>query len=281
MGQKVNPIGLRVGITRGWQSKWFANKKEYSDYLHSDLKMRKYIKNKLDFAGISKVEFERAGSKVKVKIYAARPGLIIGRRGAEVDKLKEELMQYANGEVSIDIHEIKNTEIDAQLVAKGIATQLEKRASFRRVMKKAVTSCLASGGLGIKICCSGRLGGAEMARTEEYKEGKVPLHTLRADIDYGFAEAFTTFGAIGVKVWIFKGEIIKGQQVENKEEAPAKKEKPFKKIKTVNKNQAENTENLEEETNDIIKENIKEKKLTKAKIVKKVDTKSKKKEQKE
>ncbi len=209
MGQKVNPIGLRLGIIKTWKSKWYANKKDYLEYLHSDLKMRKYIIKKLTFSGISKVEFERAGEKIRVKIYAARPGLIIGRKGSEVDKLKDDLQNFTNGEILIDIHEVKNTEIDAQLVAQGVATQLVRRAAFRRVMKKAVNNCISNGALGIKISCSGRLGGAEMARTEGYKEGKVPLHTLRADIDYGFAEAYTTYGTIGIKVWIFKGEIIK------------------------------------------------------------------------
>lgn len=211
MGQKVNPIGLRVGIIKDWQSRWFANKKDFVKNLHSDLEIRKYIKKKLSFAGISKVEFERAGEKVRVKIFAARPGLIIGRKGSEVDKLKEELLAFTTGNVFIDIHEVKNPEVDAQLVSMMVATQLEKRASFRRVMKKAVMGCISNGGLGIKIACAGRLGGAEMARTEGYKEGNVPLHTLRADIDYGFAEALTTFGIIGVKVWIYKGDIIKGK----------------------------------------------------------------------
>ncbi|MBU0650526.1 30S ribosomal protein S3 [bacterium] len=210
MGQKVNPIGLRVGVIKDWQSRWYANKKDFVDFLHKDLKMRKYIKKKLAFAGISKVEFERAGEKTRVKIYAARPGLIIGRKGSEVDKLKDEMFQITKGPVLIDIHEVKKTELDAQLVSDMVASQLEKRASFRRVMKKAVTNCLNNGGLGIKISCSGRLGGAEMARREGYKEGKVPLHTLRADIDYGFSEANTTYGIIGVKVWIFKGEILGG-----------------------------------------------------------------------
>jgi small subunit ribosomal protein S3 len=210
VGQKVHPLGLRLGIIKTWKSSWFAGKKDYIEYLHADLKMRDYIKKKLSFAGISDVRFERRGDKVKVLIHAARPGLIIGRKGSEVDKLKDELREITNSEVFVDIHEVKVQELDAQLVSAFVAMQLEKRASFRRVMKKAVTSARSAGALGVKIACAGRLGGAEMARTEGYHEGKVPLHTLRADIDYGFSEANTTYGVIGVKVWIFKGEIIKG-----------------------------------------------------------------------
>jgi small subunit ribosomal protein S3 len=225
VGQKVHPYGLRVGFIKPWHSNWFATKKEYANFLHLDIKMRDFIKKKIGFAGISAIDFERAGEKVRIKIYAARPGLIIGKKGSEVDKLRDELQDMSGSKVFIDIHEVKVPEADAQLVAEGIAMQLEKRASFRRTMKKSVNNALNAGVLGIKVSCAGRLGGAEMARTEGYSEGKVPLHTLRADIDYGFAEAYTTFGVIGVKVWIFKGEVIEGAEEPVKVE---KKEKPIK-----------------------------------------------------
>ncbi len=201
MGQKVNPIGLRLGINKSWSSKWFAEKK-YGDLVHQDIKLRKFLKKKFYHAGISKIEIERAADKAKVNIHAARPGIIIGKKGSEIEKLKKDLDGMTGGETIINIMEVRKPEIDAQLVAENVALQLERRIAFRRAMKKSVTSALKFGAKGIRITCSGRLGGAEMSRTEWYREGKVPLHTLRADIDYGFAEARTTYGAIGVKVLI-------------------------------------------------------------------------------
>ena len=211
MGQKVHPVGFRLGIIRSWESKWYAEK-NYSDLLHEDIKLRNYLKKRLYHAGISKIEIERAASKAKVNISAARPGIIIGKKGSEVEALKQELAKLTDKEVFINIQEVRKPEIDAQLVAENVALQLERRVAFRRAMKKAVTQSLKFGAQGIKIECSGRLGGAEMSRREWYREGRVPLHTLRADIDYGFAEAKTTYGIIGVKVLIFKGEILRKDQ---------------------------------------------------------------------
>jgi len=207
LGQKVHPIGFRLGVIRTWESKWFATA-DYARLLHEDLKLRNYLKKRLYHAGISKIEIERAASKAKINIFAARPGIIIGKRGAEVEALKKELAKLTDKEVFINIQEVRKPEIDAQLVAENVALQLERRVAFRRAMKKSVSQSLKFGALGIKITCSGRLGGAEMSRTEWYREGRVPLHTLRADIDYGFAEAKTTYGIIGVKVLIFKGEVL-------------------------------------------------------------------------
>jgi small subunit ribosomal protein S3 len=207
LGQKVNPIGLRLGINKSWSSKWFAEKK-YGDLVHQDIKLRKFLKKKFYHAGISKIEIERAADKAKVNIHAARPGIIIGKKGSEIEKLKKELDGMTGGETIINIMEVRKPEIDAQLVAENVALQLERRIAFRRAMKKSVTSALKFGAKGIRITCSGRLGGAEMSRTEWYREGKVPLHTLRADIDYGFAEARTTYGAIGVKVLIYHGDVL-------------------------------------------------------------------------
>ena len=207
MGQKVNPIGLRLGINKGWSSKWFAEK-NYGDLVHQDIKLRKFLKQKFYHAGVSKIEIERAADKAKVNIYAARPGIVIGKKGSEIEKLKKELDGMTGGETIINIMEVRKPEIDAQLVAENVALQLERRIAFRRAMKKSVTSALKFGAKGIRITCSGRLGGAEMSRTEWYREGKVPLHTLRADIDYGFAEARTTYGAIGVKVLIYHGDVL-------------------------------------------------------------------------
>ena len=207
MGQKVHPVGFRLGIIRTWESKWYAEK-DYSGLLHEDLKLRDYLKKRLYHAGISKIEIERAASKAKVNIFAARPGIIIGKKGSEVETLKKDLAKLTDKEVFINIQEVRKPEIDAQLVAESVALQLERRVAFRRAMKKAVTQALKFGAEGIKIECSGRLGGAEMSRREWYREGRVPLHTLRADIDYGFAEAKTTYGIIGVKVLVFKGEIL-------------------------------------------------------------------------
>lgn len=207
MGQKVNPIGLRLGINKSWSSKWFAEKK-YGDLVHQDIKLRKFLKKKFYHAGVSKIEIERAADKAKVNIHAARPGIIIGKKGSEIEKLKKDLDSMTGGETIINIMEVRKPEIDAQLVAENVALQLERRIAFRRAMKKSVTSALKFGAKGIRITCSGRLGGAEMSRTEWYREGKVPLHTLRADIDYGFAEARTTYGAIGVKVLIYHGDVL-------------------------------------------------------------------------
>lgn len=207
MGQKVNPIGFRLGINKEWDSKWFANK-EYSGFVYEDYKIRKFLKKKLQQAGVSKIEIERAANKVRLKIHTARPGLVIGRRGAEIQNLTKDLRKIIDREFFIDIQEVRKPEVDAQLLAENIALQLVRRVSFRRAMKKSVTSALRFGVQGIKIACAGRLGGAEMARREWYRRGRVPLHTIRADIDYGFAEAFTTYGVIGIKVTIFNGEIL-------------------------------------------------------------------------
>ena len=207
MGQKVNPISLRLGIVKTWGSKWFSEK-NFKELLHQDIEIRKYIKEKLYHAGISKVELERAADKAKINIHAARPGIIIGKKGAEIEKLKKDIEAITKGEAIINILEVRKPEIDAQLVAENVALQLERRVAFRRAMKKSVTSALKFGAKGIRITCSGRLGGAEMSRMEWYREGKVPLHTLRADIDYGFAEARTTYGAIGVKVLIYHGDVL-------------------------------------------------------------------------
>jgi small subunit ribosomal protein S3 len=207
LGQKVHPIGFRLGIHRDWDSRWFANK-EYSTYILEDHNIRQFLKKRLNQAGVSRVEIERAANKVRIKIYTARPGLVIGKKGVEIENLKKELEKKINRDIIIDIQEVRKPEIDAQLVAENVALQLVRRVSFRRAMKKSVTSALRLGAQGIKISCSGRLGGAEMARREWYRRGRVPLHTIRADIDYGFANAFTTYGVIGVKVTIFKGEIL-------------------------------------------------------------------------
>jgi small subunit ribosomal protein S3 len=207
LGQKVNPIGLRLGINKGWSSKWFAEK-NYGNLVHQDIKLRKFLKSKFYHAGISKIEIERAADKAKVNIHAARPGIVIGKKGSEIEKLKKDLDAMTGGETIINIMEVRKPEIDAQLVAENVALQLERRIAFRRAMKKSVTSALKFGAKGIRITCSGRLGGAEMSRTEWYREGKVPLHTLRADIDYGFAEARTTYGAIGIKVLIYHGDVL-------------------------------------------------------------------------
>ena len=207
MGQKVNPIGLRVGINRTWDSRWFDDR-NYADKLVQDLELRKYITDKLKAAGISKVIIERAAKNTRVTVYTARPGVIIGKKGADIEKLRRDLSARAGSDVSLNIVEIRKPEIDAQLVAEGVCQQLERRVSFRRAMKRAVQSTLRMGGQGIRINVSGRLGGADIARTEWYREGRVPLHTLRADLDYGFAEALTTYGIIGVKVWIYKGDVM-------------------------------------------------------------------------
>ncbi|MBW1886770.1 MAG: 30S ribosomal protein S3 [Deltaproteobacteria bacterium] len=214
MGQKVNPIGFRLGIRRNWDSRWFAGK-EYSDFVLEDYNIRKFLKTRLLQAGVSKIEIERAANKVRMKIHTARPGLVIGKKGVEIENIKKELEKRIGKETIIDIQEVRKPEVDAQLLAENVAFQLVRRVSFRRAMKKSVSSALRFGALGIKIACSGRLGGAEMARREWYRKGRVPLHTIRADIDYGFAEAFTKYGVIGVKVIIFKGEILPDKKVRN------------------------------------------------------------------
>ena len=215
MGQKVNPHGLRVGVIKDWDSKWYADA-EFSDYLVEDYNIRKFLKKKLYSAGVSKIEIERASDRVKVIIYTAKPGVVIGKGGAEIEVTKKELSKLTDKKVMVDIKEIKRPDRDAQLVAENIAQQLENRVSFRRAMKSCMGRTMKSGAMGIKTCCSGRLGGADIARAEFYSEGTIPLQTLRADIDYGFAEANTTYGKVGVKVWIYKGEILptKGNQVE-------------------------------------------------------------------
>ena len=211
MGQKVHPIGLRLGIIKGWDSKWFAER-DFAKWLHEDICIRTFVKEYLEAAGVAKVEIERAANKIKVNVFTARPGIVIGKKGAGVEQLKREVQRLTSNEVFVNIHEIRKAELDAQLVAENVAMQLERRVAFRRAMKKAVATSLKFGAKGIKIFLAGRLGGSEMARREWYREGRVPLHTLRADIDYGQAEAHTTYGAIGVKVWIFKGEILPGQK---------------------------------------------------------------------
>ncbi len=207
MGQKVNPIGFRLGVIKQWSSQWFSEK-DYGALLHEDLRIRDFLKKKFYHAGISRITIERAADKAKVNIHAARPGVIIGKKGAEIEKLKKELEGMMTGEAIINILEVRKPELDAQLIAENVALQLERRVTFRRAMKKCVTSAMKFGAKGIRVTSSGRLGNAEMARTEWYREGRVPLHTLRADIDYGFAEAHTTYGLIGVKVLVFHGEVL-------------------------------------------------------------------------
>lgn len=211
MGQKVNPIGFRLGIIKTWESRWFGGK-NYAHYIFEDHKLRQFVKQKLYHAGVSRIEIERSAKRIRLRIFTARPGIVIGKKGAEIAQLKKEIEKLTAHEVLIDIQEIRKPEIDAQLVAENVATQLERRVAFRRAMKRAVQSALRFGALGIKVICAGRLGGAEIARTEWYREGRVPLHTLRADIDYGLAEARTTYGVVGVKVSIFKGEVLRKDQ---------------------------------------------------------------------
>ena len=207
MGQKVNPIGFRLGIVKTWSSRWYADK-EYKKFLHEDLRLKKYLKKKMYHAGISKIEIERAAKRIRVNIYAARPGIIIGKKGAEIETLKKDLQKFTTGELFININEVKRPETDAQLIAENVALQLIRRVAFRRAIKRSVGMAMKLGAKGVKVAVSGRLGGAEIARSEWYRDGRVPLHTLRADIDYGLAEAKTTYGLIGVKVWVFKGEIV-------------------------------------------------------------------------
>ena len=207
MGQKVNPVGLRLGINRTWDSRWFAGR-EYSAYLHEDLRIREYLQKRLAQAGVSRVVIERPAKRARVTLHTARPGVVIGKKGADIEKLRSDLAKMTGGEVSLNIVEIRKPEIDARLVAENIASQLERRVAFRRAMKRAVQNAMRLGAQGIRINCGGRLGGAEIARTEWYREGRVPLHTLRGDVDYGTATAKTTYGTCGVKVWVFKGEIM-------------------------------------------------------------------------
>ena len=208
MGQKINPVGLRVGINRTWDSRWYANTKEYGDLLHEDLRIRDFIKKECKQAGVSRVVIERPHRKCRVTIYTARPGVIIGKKGADIESLRQKVAKLTDSELHLNIVEIRRPEIDAQLVAENICQQLERRVSFRRAMKRAVQNAMRMGAQGVRINCGGRLGGAEIARVEWYREGRVPLHTLRADIDYATSEALTAYGIIGVKVWIFKGEIM-------------------------------------------------------------------------
>ncbi len=207
MGQKVHPNGFRLGVIRQWNSKWYEEK-NYAKWLHEDLRLRKYLQDKLGHTGISKIEIERMAKKVKISIHTIKPGVVIGRHGKGIESLKNELQRMTSSEIFLNIQEVRKAELDAKLVAESIATQMERRVSFRRAMKKSVQTTMKFGAKGIRVNCSGRLGGAEMGRREWYREGRVPLHTLRADIDYGFAEAKTTYGIIGVKVWIFKGEVL-------------------------------------------------------------------------
>lgn len=217
MGQKVNPHGFRVGIIKDWNSKWYADKKNFDEFLVEDDKIRKYIKKKLFISGISKIEIERAANRVKISVHTSKPGMVIGRGGSGVEALRKEIEQMTGKSISINVEEIKNPSLDAQLVAENITSQLERRVSFRRAMKQVIQRTMRSGAKGIKTSVSGRLGGADMARTEGYNEGTIPLQTLRADIDYGFAEADTTYGKLGVKVWIYKGEVLPTKN-EKKEE---------------------------------------------------------------
>ncbi len=215
MGQKVNPIGLRIGITRTWDSRWVAKPSEFSKYVYEDYQIRKYLKEKYYHAGIPRIEIERASNKIRIIIHSARPGIVIGKKGAEIEKIRKELSKFLKDrEIEVLVNEVRRPELEAQLVAENVAMQIERRVSFRRAMKRAVALVMRFGAQGIKIQCSGRLGGAEIARSEWYRVGRVPLSTLRADIDYGFAEALTKYGVIGVKVWIFKGEVLpeKGEQ---------------------------------------------------------------------
>ncbi len=215
MGQKVNPLALRLGYTKNWRSLWFAERKDYAKNVQQDYKIRQYIRKKFIQAAVALIVIERLAEQIKVRIHTARPGVIIGRRGADIDRLRAELKDITGKDMDkivVDIQEIKNPNLDSQLVAQSVAFQLEKRVAFRRAMKRAIEQSRASGAKGIKIRCAGRLGGAEMARTEKYSEGKIPLQTLRADIDYGFAEALTTYGLLGVKVWIYKGDVIKDHE---------------------------------------------------------------------
>ncbi len=213
MGQKVNPIGLRLGINKTWDSRWYGDA-DYAIKLHEDLKIRRYLKKKLGSAGVSKIVVERTAKKAVISIHTARPGIIIGKKGADIDLLRKDIAKFTKDDVQVNIVEIRKPELDATLIAENVAGQLERRVAFRRAMKRAVQSALRLGAEGIRINCAGRLGGAEIARTEWYREGRVPLHTLRADVDYGIAKAYTTYGVIGIKVWVFKGEIVNEEELQ-------------------------------------------------------------------
>lgn len=215
MGHKVHPKIFRMGVTESWDSKWYADH-DYANLLHEDFKIKKFIKSRVYHAGISKIEIERASNKAKINIHTARPGIVIGKKGAEIEKLKEELSRLTAGEIYLNIHEVRRPDLDAQLVAENIALQLERRVAFRRAMKESVSRAMRMGAQGIRVQCGGRLGGNEIARTEWYRDGRVPLHTLRADINYGLAEAHTTYGLIGVKVWIFRGEVLTKEEEQQK-----------------------------------------------------------------
>ena len=221
MGQKINPYGFRLGVTTDWKSRWFSEK-DYKKYLHEDIEIRRYLKRNLSHAGISRVEIERTRDRVRVDIHTARPGVVIGRRGAEADRIRADLDKMTGKQVTLNILEVKGAETDAQLVAQGVAEQLASRVSFRRAMRRAINSAMKGGAKGIRVQCSGRLGGAEMARTEFYREGRVPLHTLRADIDYGLAEGRTTFGMVGVKVWIYRGDVLPSREEQEADRARAR-----------------------------------------------------------
>lgn len=221
MGQKVRPIGLRVGINRTWDSRWYSEGGNYADRLHGDLRIRKYIKKNMRFSGISKVIIERPANKTTVSIHTSRPGILIGKKGSDIEKIKKDLSKLVNSEVNLNVVEVRKPETDAALIAETVAQQLEKRVSFRRAMKRVMQSAMRLGAEGIRINCSGRLGGAEIARMEWYREGRVPLHTLRADIDYGTCEANTTYGVIGVKVWVYKGDVYKNEEEERELKALA------------------------------------------------------------
>ncbi len=221
MGHKVHPIGIRLGIIKDWTSKWYADSKHYADYLHTDLKVREYLRKKLANASVSRIQIERPANNARIIIHTARPGIVIGKKGEDIDRLRRELGEMMGAPVSINVEEIRKPELDAYLVAESVAQQIERRIMFRRAMKRAVTNTMRLGALGIKLNVSGRLNGSEIARTEWYREGRVPLHTLRADIDYGLAEAQTTYGIIGVKVWIFKGEKFGMQYAEEEESTKA------------------------------------------------------------
>jgi len=226
MGHKVNPVGIRLGIAKDWNSKWFANKREYAEYLGADLKVRELLKKKLAQAGISKIQIERPAKTARVTIHTARPGVVIGKKGEDIEKLRKEVSAVMGVPAHINVTEVRKPELDAQLVAESIAQQLERRIMFRRAMKRSVQNAMRLGALGIKVNVAGRLNGAEIARSEWYREGRVPLHTLRADIDYGFAEAKTTYGIIGVKVWVFKGEIFDLHASQQEAKAEAAEERP-------------------------------------------------------
>jgi small subunit ribosomal protein S3 len=226
MGHKVNPIGIRLGIAKDWNSKWFANKREYAEYLGADLKVRELLKKKLAQAGISKILIERPAKTARVTIHTARPGVVIGKKGEDIEKLRKEVSAVMGVPAHINVTEVRKPELDAQLVAESIAQQLERRIMFRRAMKRSVQNAMRLGALGIKVNVAGRLNGAEIARSEWYREGRVPLHTLRADIDYGFAEASTTYGIIGVKVWVYKGEIFDLHASQQEAKAEAADERP-------------------------------------------------------